>query len=90
MNSETSLPTQKQKIWSILETVVDPEVPVLTIIDLGIVREVKINGDEIEIIITPTSVEKNYWRDHWRFRELFYILSWRDLKVRKYYFTPNP
>lgn len=35
-----------------------------------------------QIIITPTSVEKNYWRDLWRFRELFYILSWRDLKVR--------
>ncbi|MBK7372339.1 MAG: ABC transporter permease [Saprospiraceae bacterium] len=35
-----------------------------------------------QIIITPDSVEKNYWRDLWRFRELFYILSWRDLKVR--------
>ena len=43
-----------QKIWSILETVVDPEVPVLTIIDLGIVRDVKLNEDEAEIIITPT------------------------------------
>ena len=43
-----------QKIWQILETVCDPEVPVLTIIDLGIVREVKINGEEIEIVITPT------------------------------------
>ncbi len=35
-----------------------------------------------EIIITPDSVEKHYWMDLWRFRELFYILSWRDLKVR--------
>ena len=43
-----------QKIWRILQTVCDPEVPVLTIIDLGIVRDVKINDDEIEIIITPT------------------------------------
>ena len=43
-----------QKIWSILETVVDPEVPVLTITDLGIVRDVKLNEDEAEIIITPT------------------------------------
>jgi ring-1,2-phenylacetyl-CoA epoxidase subunit PaaD len=43
-----------QKIWSILETVTDPEVPVLTIIDLGIVREVKLNEGEIEVIITPT------------------------------------
>ena len=45
---------QEKKIWQILETVYDPEVPVLTITDLGIVRDVKINGDEIEIIITPT------------------------------------
>ena len=44
----------KKKIWSILESVTDPEVPVLTIIDLGIVRDVKENGDEIEVVITPT------------------------------------
>ena len=44
----------KEKVWSILETVTDPEVPVLTIIDLGIVRDIKINDAGIEIIITPT------------------------------------
>jgi ring-1,2-phenylacetyl-CoA epoxidase subunit PaaD len=54
MSIEASLFTQKQKIWTILETVVDPEVPVLTITDLGIVRDVKMNGDEVEVIITPT------------------------------------
>jgi ring-1,2-phenylacetyl-CoA epoxidase subunit PaaD len=43
-----------ERIWKILEEVTDPEIPVLTITDLGIVRDVKINGDEIEIIITPT------------------------------------
>ena len=43
-----------KKIWKILEQVTDPEVPVLTITDLGIVRDVKINGDEVEVIITPT------------------------------------
>ena len=47
-----------QAIWQILSTVPDPEVPVLTIMDLGIVRDVIINspsGDGgIEIIITPT------------------------------------
>lgn len=35
-----------------------------------------------EIIIEPNRTEKNYWKDLWRYRELFYILSWRDLKVR--------
>jgi homopolymeric O-antigen transport system permease protein len=35
-----------------------------------------------ELIIEPGRSEKNYWWDLWRFRELFYILSWRDIKVR--------
>jgi ring-1,2-phenylacetyl-CoA epoxidase subunit PaaD len=44
-----------QELWSILEKVTDPEVPVLSIIDLGIVREIKQqDGGETEVIITPT------------------------------------
>ena len=35
-----------------------------------------------EIIIEPGRIEKNYWSDIWRYRELFYILSWRDISVR--------
>lgn len=35
-----------------------------------------------EIVIRPGLSEKNYWKDLWRYRELFYILSWRDIKVR--------
>jgi len=35
-----------------------------------------------DIVIAQGRSEKNYWRDLWRFRELFYILSWRDIKVR--------
>lgn len=44
----------KHTIYSILETVCDPEIPVLTILDLGIVRDVILEGDEVEIVITPT------------------------------------
>lgn len=43
-----------KRIWDILETLFDPEIPVLSVVDLGIIRDVKINADEIEIIITPT------------------------------------
>lgn len=50
----TELTIATKEIWKILEQVTDPEVPVLTITDLGIVRDVKINGDEVEVIITPT------------------------------------
>lgn len=35
-----------------------------------------------DLIIEPGRTEKNYWKDLWRYRELFYILSWRDIKVR--------
>ena len=43
-----------ESIKQILENVTDPEIPVLTIADLGIIRDVKLNGDEIEVVITPT------------------------------------
>lgn len=42
------------QIWSLLEEVNDPEIPVLSVVDLGIVRDVKVADDETEIIITPT------------------------------------
>lgn len=35
-----------------------------------------------DLVIEPGKTEKNYWKDLWRYRELFYILSWRDIKVR--------
>ncbi len=35
-----------------------------------------------ELIIEKGAARKNYWKDLWRYRELFYILSWRDIKVR--------
>lgn len=34
------------------------------------------------IIIEPGRTEKNYWSDLWRYRELFLILTWRDISVR--------
>ncbi len=44
----------KSILYTYLEEIKDPEVPVLSIIDLGIVRDIKLNGDELEVIITPT------------------------------------
>lgn len=35
-----------------------------------------------QIVIEPGRSERKYFRDLWRFRELFYILAWRDLAVR--------
>jgi ring-1,2-phenylacetyl-CoA epoxidase subunit PaaD len=44
----------EEKIGKLLESVMDPEVPVLSVIDLGIVRDVKMRDAEIEVVITPT------------------------------------
>ncbi len=35
-----------------------------------------------ELIIEPERIERQYWRDLWNYRELFYFLAWRDLLVR--------
>ena len=37
---------------------------------------------DFDFIIEPKSTSKNYWKDLYRFRELFYVLAWRDLSVR--------
>jgi ring-1,2-phenylacetyl-CoA epoxidase subunit PaaD len=43
-----------RRIWEVLETVTDPEVPVLSVTDLGIIRDVIMADDQVEVIITPT------------------------------------
>ncbi|HOZ69245.1 MAG TPA: phenylacetate-CoA oxygenase subunit PaaJ [Chitinophagaceae bacterium] len=43
-----------QKTWSYLEEIKDPEIPVLSIVDLGIVREVAIDDEAVTVTITPT------------------------------------
>jgi ring-1,2-phenylacetyl-CoA epoxidase subunit PaaD len=43
-----------ERAWAAAAAVVDPEIPVLTIADLGILRDVKMSGDRVEVIITPT------------------------------------
>ena len=49
-----NIPTIPRDIWDVLKTVVDPEIPVLTVVDMGIVSDVKQSADTIEVSITPT------------------------------------
>lgn len=37
---------------------------------------------EFDLVIEAGRAEANYWRDLWRYRELFYFLAWRDILVR--------
>jgi ring-1,2-phenylacetyl-CoA epoxidase subunit PaaD len=44
----------RQRAWDVAAGVVDPEIPVLTIADLGVLREVAVNDGSVEVAITPT------------------------------------
>lgn len=39
-------------------------------------------SERFDLLIEAGRAEKNYWRDLWRYRELFYFLAWRDILVR--------
>lgn len=44
-----------ERAWEVLATVPDPEVPVISVVELGIVREVTVDDDgAVEVVITPT------------------------------------
>ncbi|WBL80875.1 phenylacetate-CoA oxygenase subunit PaaJ [Bradyrhizobium xenonodulans] len=44
----------RRRAWAAAASVVDPEIPVLTIADLGVLRDVVLDGDHVEVAITPT------------------------------------
>jgi ring-1,2-phenylacetyl-CoA epoxidase subunit PaaD len=47
-------PSRVERAWRALNRVLDPEVPALSVCDLGIVRDVVERGDALEIVLTPT------------------------------------
>jgi ring-1,2-phenylacetyl-CoA epoxidase subunit PaaD len=50
----TKITYNKDEIWDLLADVKDPEIPVLSIIDLGIAREVTVEEEKVIVRITPT------------------------------------
>jgi len=46
--------TRTERAWRVLDAVLDPEVPVLSVRDLGIVRDVIDHGEQLEVVLTPT------------------------------------
>jgi len=44
----------KEQIWDFLKEIPDPEVPAINIVELGVVRDVLMEDDKIQITITPT------------------------------------
>jgi ring-1,2-phenylacetyl-CoA epoxidase subunit PaaD len=43
-----------ERVWQLVRAIADPEIPVISICDLGIVRGVRCSGDELTVVITPT------------------------------------
>ena len=58
MNAMTAhQPTSSARVtraWDVLHGVLDPEVPAISVTDLGIVRDVVEHGDGLEVVVTPT------------------------------------
>lgn len=46
--------TDTAPLYALLDSVADPEIPVLTLRDLGVLRDISVINDEIRITITPT------------------------------------
>jgi ring-1,2-phenylacetyl-CoA epoxidase subunit PaaD len=44
----------RDRVMSVLDTVMDPEVPVLSVVELGIIREVSVQDDVVRVVVTPT------------------------------------
>jgi ring-1,2-phenylacetyl-CoA epoxidase subunit PaaD len=51
---EHSCETRVERAWAVLGEVLDPEVPALSVCELGIVREVIDAGEYLQIVVTPT------------------------------------
>lgn len=50
----TTSPLTRAEAWATAAAVVDPEIPVLTIEDLGVLRDVRVDGGTVEVVLTPT------------------------------------
>jgi ring-1,2-phenylacetyl-CoA epoxidase subunit PaaD len=43
-----------EQVWTALGQIEDPEIPVVSLVELGVVREVRVDGDRVHVEFTPT------------------------------------
>jgi ring-1,2-phenylacetyl-CoA epoxidase subunit PaaD len=43
-----------EDVWSALDEVPDPEIPVISLVELGVVRDVRVDGPRVSVTLTPT------------------------------------
>jgi ring-1,2-phenylacetyl-CoA epoxidase subunit PaaD len=41
-------------VWAALDEIADPEIPVISLVELGVVRDVAVEGDRVHVSLTPT------------------------------------
>ncbi len=42
------------QVWAALDEIADPEIPVISLVELGVVRDVSVEGDHVHVSLTPT------------------------------------
>ncbi len=42
------------EVWAALDEIPDPEIPVISLVDLGVIRDVSVDGDTVRVEFTPT------------------------------------
>ena len=43
-----------EQVWDALDEIPDPEIPVISLVDLGVIRDVQVDGEKVRIEFTPT------------------------------------
>jgi len=49
-----TVPDTREAVYEILGTVMDPEIPVISVVELGIIRDAVVEGDLVRVTVTPT------------------------------------
>jgi ring-1,2-phenylacetyl-CoA epoxidase subunit PaaD len=44
----------REQVWDALAEIADPEIPVISLVDLGIIRDVRVDGEQVRVEFTPT------------------------------------
>ena len=50
----SAAPLTVDQLWQWLKQIPDPEIPVISIVDLGVVRDITVQDDHVNVVITPT------------------------------------
>lgn len=50
------LPTAEERVWAELSTIADPEIPAISLVDLGVIGSVRVDEDAVRVELLPTFV----------------------------------